>query len=84
MNTSVTTPNAELAKSCLPETSGRHIEIYLDHNATTPVLPCAAEAVMHHMQTCFGNPSSSHSTGIKAKVELEATASAGKTSYWRQ
>ena len=73
MNTSVTTPNAELAKSCLPETSGRHIEIYLDHNATTPVLPCAAEAVMHHMQTCFGNPSSSHSTGIKAKVELEAT-----------
>ncbi|MDZ7904094.1 MAG: aminotransferase class V-fold PLP-dependent enzyme [Rheinheimera sp.] len=28
---------------------------------------------MHHMQTCFGNPSSSHSTGIKAKVELEAT-----------
>lgn len=73
MNTSVTTPNAELAKSCLTETGGRHIEIYLDHNATTPVLPCAAQAVMHHMQTCFGNPSSSHSTGIKAKVELEAT-----------
>lgn len=48
-------------------------EIYLDHNATTPVLPCAAAAVLHHMQTCFGNPSSSHSTGIKAKVELEAT-----------
>lgn len=48
-------------------------EIYLDNNATTPVLPCAAQAVLHHMQTCFGNPSSSHSTGIKAKVELEAT-----------
>ncbi|MDZ7904093.1 MAG: hypothetical protein U5L01_16855 [Rheinheimera sp.] len=32
MNTSVTTPNAELAKSFLPETSGRRIEIYLDHN----------------------------------------------------
>ncbi len=48
-------------------------EIYLDNNATTPVLPCAAAAVLHHMQTCFGNPSSSHSTGLKAKVELEAT-----------
>jgi len=51
----------------------RQQEVYLDNNATTPVLPCAASAVMHHMQTCFGNPSSSHSTGIKAKVELEAT-----------
>lgn len=49
------------------------VEIYLDNNATTPVLPCAAEAAMHCMQTSFGNPSSSHSTGIKAKVELEAT-----------
>lgn len=48
-------------------------EIYLDNNATTPVLACAAEAVQHTMQQCFGNPSSSHSTGIKAKVELEST-----------
>ena len=48
-------------------------EVYLDNNATTAVLPCAATAVLHHMQTCFGNPSSSHSTGIKAKVELELT-----------
>lgn len=51
----------------------RQQEVYLDNNATTPVLPCATQAVLHHMQTCFGNPSSSHSTGIKAKVELEAT-----------
>ena len=48
-------------------------EIYLDNNATTPVLACAADAVQHTMQQCFGNPSSSHSTGIKAKVELEST-----------
>lgn len=61
-----TTPTA-------PITRLRQQEVYLDNNATTPVLPCAAEAVLHHMQTVFGNPSSSHSTGIKAKVELEAT-----------
>lgn len=53
--------------------AARPQEIYLDNNATTPVLACAAEAVQHTMQQCFGNPSSSHSTGIKAKVELEAT-----------
>ena len=48
-------------------------EIYLDNNATTPVLPVAAQAAMHCMQQGFGNPSSSHATGIKAKAELEAT-----------
>ncbi|MBZ9613626.1 aminotransferase class V-fold PLP-dependent enzyme [Rheinheimera maricola] len=50
-------------------------EIYLDNNATTAVLPVAAEAAMHAMQYGFGNPSSSHATGIKAKAELETTRS---------
>lgn len=50
-------------------------EIYLDNNATTPVLPQAAEAAMHTMQACYGNPSSSHITGIKAKYILETTRS---------
>lgn len=54
-------------------TSQLHHEIYLDNNATTPVLPAAAAAAMHTMQRGFGNPSSSHATGIKAKAELEAT-----------
>ncbi|MFC4656392.1 aminotransferase class V-fold PLP-dependent enzyme [Rheinheimera marina] len=48
-------------------------EIYLDHNATTPVLACAATAAQYAMQQSFGNPSSSHATGIKAKVQLEQT-----------
>lgn len=48
-------------------------EVYLDNNATTPVLAVAAEAAMHTMQSSFGNPSSSHATGIKAKAELEMT-----------
>jgi cysteine desulfurase len=50
-----------------------HTEVYLDNNATTPVLPVAAEAAMHAMQCGYGNPSSSHATGIKAKAELETT-----------
>lgn len=48
-------------------------EVYLDNNATTPVLASAAAAVLQTMQQDFGNPSSSHSTGIKAKVALEQT-----------
>ena len=50
-------------------------EVYLDNNATTPVLSGAAQAVLHAMQQDFGNPSSSHSTGIKAKAALEQTRS---------
>jgi cysteine desulfurase len=50
-------------------------EIYLDNNATTPVLPQAAEAAMHAMKLCYGNPSSSHITGIKAKYILETSRS---------
>lgn len=48
-------------------------QIYLDANATTPVLPCIADVVSHTMQICFGNPSSSHITGIQAKHLLEQT-----------
>lgn len=48
-------------------------EIYLDNNATTPVLKQAAEAAIHTMNLCYGNPSSSHMTGIKAKYILEST-----------
>ncbi len=48
-------------------------EIYLDNNATTPVLPQAAEAAIHTMNLCYGNPSSSHMTGVRAKYILEST-----------
>ena len=44
---------------------------YLDNAATTAVLPEAAEAAMHAMCTCFGNPSSLHQMGIDASRLLE-------------
>ncbi|WP_068546139.1 aminotransferase class V-fold PLP-dependent enzyme [Thalassotalea crassostreae] len=50
-------------------------EVYLDNNATTPVLPQAAEAAIHTMNLCYGNPSSSHMTGIRAKYILDTTRS---------
>lgn len=48
-------------------------EIYLDCNATTPVLPHIAKAVEHVMEQVFGNPSSSHLTGLQARYILDNT-----------
>ena len=47
------------------------MEIYLDANATTPVLPAAREAAMAAMCEDFGNPSSVHSTGLKARALMD-------------
>ncbi|WP_091876643.1 aminotransferase class V-fold PLP-dependent enzyme [Massilia yuzhufengensis] len=48
-------------------------ELYLDANATSPVLPAAIDAAVAAMQACFGNPSSSHASGLRAKALLDAT-----------
>lgn len=48
-------------------------ELYLDCNATTPVLPEIIKAVSHTMERVFGNPSSSHITGLKARYILDTT-----------
>src|SRR5690554_2325381 len=45
-------------------------KIYLDHSATTPLHPQALAAMMPYMQEHFGNPSSIHSYGRKAKHAL--------------
>jgi cysteine desulfurase len=47
-------------------------EIYLDTNATTPVLPAALRAAEQVLGAGFGNPSSSHSTGLVAKRLMDA------------
>jgi cysteine desulfurase len=47
-------------------------EIYLDSNATSPVLPAAIAAAALAMRDGFGNPSSTHATGLRAKTMLDA------------
>ncbi len=49
-------------------------EIYLDANATTPVLPIAAKQAQDAMEELYGNPSSSHITGLRARFILESRA----------
>ena len=41
--------------------------IYLDHNATTPILPEVADAMLPHLREHFGDPSSGHIYGGRAR-----------------
>jgi cysteine desulfurase len=45
--------------------------IYLDFNATSPLLPEALEAMRSFMTESFGNPSSAHHEGRKARQALD-------------
>ena len=47
------------------------MEIYLDANATTPVLPLARRAALAAMGEDYGNPSSIHSTGLRARSLID-------------
>lgn len=44
---------------------------YLDYNATTPVDPGVLEAMLPFLSTEFGNPSSTHGYGLRARSALE-------------
>jgi cysteine desulfurase len=45
--------------------------IYLDYNATTPIAKEVADAMAPYLYGDFGNPSSTHPYGIKAKFAIE-------------
>lgn len=47
--------------------------IYLDHNATTPVDPAVCEAMYECLKTIYGNPSSSHLPGKRAREAVESS-----------
>jgi len=49
--------------------------IYLDNNATTPIDPAVAAAMMPYILEHYGNPSSSHSLGQTAKQAVETARS---------
>ncbi len=53
-----------------PETAQPTPTVYLDHAATTPMLPAAVEAMTAHLGD-VGNPSSLHASGRKARRVVE-------------
>jgi len=46
------------------------LPIYLDNNATTPVLPDVVDAMLPYLREHFGNPSSSHLYGQTAQAAV--------------
>ena len=46
-------------------------EVYMDYNATTPVRAEAAEVYARVQRECFGNPSSAHFAGRRARSILD-------------
>ena len=52
------------------------MRIYFDHNATTPLAPPVADAVLQAMRDDFGNPSSVHHFGQRAKRIVDDARSA--------
>ena len=49
--------------------------VYLDHNATTPVHPAVVEAMTKVLREDFGNPSSVHHFGQRAKSAMDQARS---------
>ncbi len=47
------------------------MSLYLDHNATTPLLREVVDAMWPYLTTHFGNPSSGHAYGREAKAAVE-------------
>lgn len=47
--------------------------IYLDHHATTPMLPTVRRALAQALEHAHGNPSSVHAAGRAARNKLEAS-----------
>jgi len=47
------------------------VPIYLDHAATSPLRPEALEAILPYLTGEFGNPSSPHSYGRRARAALD-------------
>ncbi len=45
--------------------------IYLDHAATTPVRPEVVQAMLPYLTEVFGNPSSAHAYGRRARTALD-------------
>ncbi len=50
--------------------------IYLDHNATTPLAPEVADAMAPYLGAEFGNPSSDHAFGRRARQAVDGARAA--------
>src|SRR5208282_5302417 len=45
--------------------------VYFDYNATTPLDPAVRDAMLPFLGNCWGNPSSVHHVGRRARAQLD-------------
>lgn len=48
------------------------LPVYLDHAATTPVLPAVVEAMLPYFTEAYGNPSAVHQVGLSAREGVDS------------
>jgi cysteine desulfurase len=58
--------------ACFPENAPVPRTIYFDYNATTPLDPAVRDAMLPFLGDFWGNPSSVHHVGRKARALLDA------------
>ena len=63
--------SADLSSAVCPLSSVVNRPVYLDYNATTPLDPAALEAMTPFLREEFGNPSSRHDYGRRAREAVE-------------
>ena len=51
--------------------AAEHDRVYLDHAATTPMLPEAVEAMLPYLSGRFGNPSGGHAESRRARMAVD-------------
>ncbi|MFO0547219.1 MAG: cysteine desulfurase family protein [Polyangiaceae bacterium] len=49
----------------------QELPVYLDHNATTPISSSVLEAMLPYLREAFGNPSSGHVYGARARAAVD-------------
>ena len=64
-------PNFPYFKSKPERPDPMELPIYLDHAATTPMLPAVMEAMLPYFLESYGNPSALHSVGMAAHEGVE-------------
>ena len=63
----------KLRETGIPQTiGGFSMQVYADNAATTKMSQTSIDAMLPYMTTVYGNPSSLHSVGQRAKEALDA------------
>ncbi len=64
-------PQSKTTPTSTSQSNSNSSPIYFDYHATTPALPEVEQAMQAFWQKTYGNPSSTHFFGLRAKLSVE-------------